>query len=355
MDTGKLDEVGEEIFRGFRVVKTESATLVIDALEKVVDLIEPGRVIVTARSPTEAIEINGFWLCSSLSGRGKLGGSIVGDELGEDAGRAVSDEYLAGFGGFVTVVLEEIVILRKGIGEKWTDGRMDRTNFGSFDHLFLVAVSVVHSIGGESTDIVGGFWFQLEGVAAIPLAMAESKVRVFDGGVLRSGPAKAIGCNKRLTTELDGGIHGEATRLHVGDVVEADLREHGEFVFAAGYGMANELEVKGERALVLFDVLEGDTSIEKVRKSGRRLGLKVEFSPFLGFSEKAVIDIAKAEEKRVIRAIDVEVVRGAEITGSAQIDHRDEHTLTRRPDSHRTALVVNVFYVVKIVGVVSGY
>ena len=109
--TGELNEAGEEVFSWFGVVKIEGAALVVDALEKSVDLIKTCGVVVGAGSPAQAIEVNGFRPCPGLGGGGKSGGPIIGDEFCKDAGGAVSDEGLAGFGGLVAVAGEEIVVM----------------------------------------------------------------------------------------------------------------------------------------------------------------------------------------------------------------------------------------------------
>ena len=146
-------------------------------------------------------------------------------------------------------------------------------------------------------------------MAAIPLAMAEGEGGIPNGRILRSGPAEAVGGDDRFAAELDGRVRGEAVRPHVGDFIKADLRKHREGVFAAGDLMAVDLEVESQGALMLLDVFEGNASVQQVGEAGGGFGLEVEFGPLVGFPEQALIVISLTEEKGVVRAVNVEVVR----------------------------------------------
>ena len=91
--------------------------VVIDGTEEPADFPEAHGEIIPIGIPTEVGEVDrdrfGFGV---RGGDGELGGAVVGDEFGEDAGWAVANEDIVGGGGVTAEIVMQVGVFGEAVG-----------------------------------------------------------------------------------------------------------------------------------------------------------------------------------------------------------------------------------------------
>ena len=194
----------------------------------------------------------------------------------------------------------------------------------------------------------------MDGVAAVTFPVPQVVAGIADRRVARGGPAETVVGLDRLAAEFDRGIHRETGGLHIGDLVQADLRQHRFGVFPAPDAITGHFQIKGQRALLFPDVGDADAAVQQVGQPRWRVALRAERGAAVRFAEQALVDASAAAEKRIVGAVGVEVIRRSGVVFASKVHCRDEHAFDIRPHTHGGVLIVDVFHMIHVVRMAAG-